>query len=369
MQEGKEESPFALMPWAAFVTGHHPHSLWLRLLELWEKIPSSNPRDREKARKTIAAEMRELARALNFLASGERIGTAVLADALGALRRFWGVVRKLIQEPWMVDPDQPAPGLIEWTLLVGSLTREVGLSGELGLWHQLGVVVGKLEHDLCLWFTAERDFLPEAVQKLTDLLERLDRPWSEAISAAVKTVREFGKPPARRKLVWYPWVAARRDDLVNLGRRLKSALRRPEFSEPLLILGDGTITLLGETRPLGDFPKSEMACLRVLAERPGKDIDRKTIKKEGRLQTSLKDLRCIISRLNLYLRKWLLEICQRCDWKLPAVFPDRLIEGKKTRGSLGPYRLCLAPHQVKVSGPRPDWMKPAYRLFGKAGQL
>ena len=179
-----------------------------------------------------------------------------------------------------------------------------------------------------------------------------------------QTIKEVNEPAKRQTFEGRRSRAqARYAALSRLDRRLRSALREQAAPERLLTLTEKTISLLGVSRPLTDFPLSRMACLRVLAEQCGKPVEREVIIREGRIQTDPYNFRWIVHRLDEDLQEWGREICKARGCAKPDCVKRGFIRGLRApryakRGKGGPYQLDLDPCRVRVSGPRPAWMRP-----------
>jgi hypothetical protein len=179
-----------------------------------------------------------------------------------------------------------------------------------------------------------------------------------------QTIKEVNEPAKRQTFERRRSRAqARYAALSELDRSLRSALREQAAPEWLLALTEETISLLGVSRPLTDFPSSGMATLRVLAEQCSKPVEREVIIREGRIQTDPYNFRWIVHRLDEDLQEWGREICKARGYAKPDCVKRGFIKGLRApryekRGKGGPYQLDLDPCRVRVRGPRPAWMRP-----------
>ena len=362
MRQKQAEPEVDLRVWGAYVVGHHPQTLRLWQRSLLRDIQYNGTRGEDSSWRPIATEIEELEEALRVLALAEQLRPAMQVELHRALDKFEAICRELPDWPEPIDADDwTGPGYREWRDMVKFSGRVVGPSEDLDLWAQLGAAVGKCQHSLAAEPAADMDHVPAEVKTITELMGKLDLSGQAALlKEATATARKLALP-ARRKSIdgCLERAEGRFLEVSHLDDRLRAALQNRPATEPWLVLHRDTITLLGEQRPLAECGKAEAATLWVLAENAGTAVSRKTIIREGKLQTDELNLKFTVSRLRKVLLDLVQKSCRRRGCDDPPGSQDGFIpRGKKgTFYNTGPYTLALPPGRVKIAGPRPDWMR------------
>jgi hypothetical protein len=370
MKNCRADTDIDVTTWAAYTLGCSPHSLGIRCEHLLHEILSNSFDAQEAALGQLTTEVRELKRALRALASGGQVRGKVLVELLETLTRLEGEFRELIESPTMADPEAPGGAAYsEWLHMVGLSAGCVLLSEERELWRKLGEAIGQAQYRLRVVPKLDGDFVPAEVEAILTILRGLRGVAKKAIAQEIReTVREVNKPAKRQTFAGRRARAqARYAALSKLDRRLRTALWGEAAPEMLLTVDEQNITLLGVTRRLTDFRKSDMAILRVLAEHVGEPVEREVIKREGGIQTDHFSLKYHIHRLNEKLKEWGREICEARGCDEPECVKSVFVKGVRAtqfakHGTGGPYRLDVDRSGVRVDGPRPPWMPP---LSGK----
>jgi hypothetical protein len=154
-------------------------------------------------------------------------------------------------------------------------------------------------------------------------------------------------------------------EIANLSGQIQAELRNRKVPEPILVLSNESIIFFGEHRELTELNENQMACLWILAERPGLRVTRADIRKARKIKTAEEHMKSTISRLRTILRRMADAYCVRTHNPKPNGYKNGFILGgrgprsDRQRYSGCPYMLDLDPLQVKLSGARPDWMEPS----------
>jgi hypothetical protein len=361
MARHRPESSPDLKPWAAYVVGHHPHSLRLGQECLWQAtiamvhgaeglhlsaaglapvggaiIPSDDECYADLA-KVLGTEVRELEEGLGTLARAGQAGAARLAEMHGASRQFAETCNAMIDAPEFTDPSVPlVSGHWELRDMVEFSQEVVGPSPELQLWRELGGAVGRSQYEHGANAAMDRDFIPEKVSALPDLLRQLGgaakRRVIDAVGVAVRKIR---KPATRNSLdACWERITGRYVEVCRLDGRLRAALRNEKAPEPLLVLTEHEIRFFGVSRPLNRCSPTPMALLWVLARAPGRPMSRTEIIARGRLQTNEDNLKFTVGRLERILKElYLAARRRRGGSQAPGKVPDFII-GTRGRGYL-----------------------------------
>jgi hypothetical protein len=345
-----------LKPWAAYVVGHHPHSLGIWCARLVYEFASNSFDVQGASWGRLTTEVRELKKALRALASGGQVRGDAPTELLEALTRLEGTFRALVKSPEMFDPDAPDwTGYSEWQHMVNLWARCDWPSKELRPWRELGEAVGRSQYLLEEGPVLDGDFVPAEVGAIPTILQGLRGLATEGlVQEAEETVREVNEPAKRRvRKRLRSRARARYAALSRLDRCLRSALREQAAPERLVTLTEETITLLSETRPLKDFPEGEMACLRVLMKHGCKPVEREVIRREGGIRRDILGLKFLVHDLNKRLKQWGREICEARGCDEPECVKSGFVKGlRATRyakhGTGGPYQLALDRSRVLV---------------------
>jgi hypothetical protein len=287
-----------------------------------------------------------------------------LVELHRALDKFEAICRDLPDWPEPLDADDwLGPGYRVWRDMVKFSGRVVGPSEDLGLWAQVGAAVGNSQYSLAADPAADADYVPDAVDAIPKLMRRLAASGQAVLLKEVTAAAGALKVPTKRKSIkgYLDRAEQRFLEVSHLDDRLRAALQNRPPTEPWLLVSRDSITLFGEQCSVAECGKAELAALWVLAENAGTAVPRKTIIREGKIQTNDFGLKFTVSRLRKVLRGLVQKSCRRrgCD-DLPGSKDGFIPRGKKgTTYDTGPYTLALPPGRVKIVGPRPDWMRRA----------
>jgi hypothetical protein len=347
-----------LKPWAAYVVGHHPFSLPMWLENLWINLRVKYYDHDPQLLNSLCQELGELDDALEILTRADQGKPYPLL----CFCRAWEDAKRRAREAldtsdWLVPDDGFIPADLQWDKLQRLQARLLEPRQELDRWRGLGATIGRCQFELGALPPLDEDYVPRA---------ELDAVHNQV---ARFVIREDGWIPSRVQLVIARVsepatgqtmgavrnrIYSRYKDVERLDRELLGDLRGRGRSEPQLILGPEEVTFFGGRMPLRQVPVSELACLWVLAEQPGRPVERNTIICEGDINGSEYHLKSIVSRLRALLRELYIESCQGGDSLPDNCFISGLRAGKHL---LGPYRLDLDPSRVLIVGPRPAGMK------------
>src|SRR5262249_13539362 len=145
----KNNADVDLEPWAAYVVGHHPHSLRLCQENLWNEFVHGSLAWSAEDWQKVWTEINELEEALRLLTLGDRVNAAMLVELHRSIDHFGAICREIAASPEEADTSVPrAPGYWDWRDAVQFSARVVTSSPELILWRQLGTAIGRSRYKL-----------------------------------------------------------------------------------------------------------------------------------------------------------------------------------------------------------------------------
>jgi hypothetical protein len=357
-----------LRPLAAYIAGHHPQALRLRQEIRWTITgwPPTAVGPEYSARFWV--EVDELRRALRTLALADRVRPGVLVELHRAIDHFASVFREMVEALEQVAPEQPSPpGLEDWREVESLAGSVLVASPELQLWARLGLILGRCRLQLRSQPEIDRDGMARAVQDLPDLVTKLCHTRKYSFLKDVARIAEEVRRPGRRgrRLSGHDRISRWYLEFSRLGLQVQSALKGQQAPEPLLVIDQDRLLLLGETQDLAGHSEDQIAVLWLLAENAERPVARQTILHEGNIVVDRKasSLRSIVSRLRKDLLRPLIarSRSRKGGDPLPGERMAFILGRDKRRAShqWGAYTLTLDAARVQVVGPRPPWMRPA----------
>jgi len=353
MPESNFEHEPDMMPWAAYVIGHHRSTLHLWHEMAWYDLKYNSPDLASQSWEPVTTAIQELNEAMRILAVGGHVKPAVLVELHRALDEFEIIYRDMFESS-EVDGETTPPGYRELCIIGDLSWHLLEAPDELRAWHRLGNEVGLKQFLLKSGADGEAGHDPDRAQKIQELLRGL--PGRDPIIKAIKA--SLAKEPMTVREALDLFL-----DFCHSDNQLRAKLAHRLAPDQVLVLDRDRLKLFGETRALATIPQSEVACLWVLAEQAGRPVSRQDIIREGRISTDENNLKSIVSRLRNYLKKIVSASCRRKGCAKPKGFADGFIRGEREKRygvghyGRGPYTLDLEPGRVRVQGPRPNWMK------------
>jgi hypothetical protein len=342
-------------PWAAYVVAHHPYALQA-LVKNWWEFHQGSPLDPSEVEGPDLFDLRdELEKALRILLLDRKLDGAVYVDYRRALDRFVSACRDVAAPTNGNDridwSSQQPPGGKYWEDLI-DLSAYLVNSERLQRWRELGEVVGKAAHYRNAGFVGA----PSA-KLILELVDDLGKSEEHAF------LKKLSDNSERRAI--YETELGLSFDPELLDVQVRYGLLEQELPPPLLVLSRDEFVFYGKSFPLDGklhgITKDGVAIIWALAEGPGKYMDRGKLIEECKLKSDRYHLHEKISRFRTkYLRPAIVEYFARIGCDPPGVLNDCHIssETMKRRSQPNPYRLRLNAGQIRIIGPRPDWMKP-----------
>jgi hypothetical protein len=353
-------SDLDLLPWAAYVTGHHPDSIRFAEEEIWDHYFSKNMGEPPDVCEKLSVDLDELEEAVALLLTSGDSSSIDLLNFHLALGFLKVVCMEVVESPLTVEPwTREAPGDSAWLDLRAVRERLINPKSELHPWNQLGVAIGSCEYELGARPPLDEESIPKALSSLPEVVKHFpqdDRATVHClVEASLMKVRQSWSSTG-----FWMHSLTRYKMFTELDRELRVVLKTRQKPMPLLVLDNESVTFLDQRRPLSAFPQTEMGCLWVLAERAGKPVPRPEIIAEGRLQTDPYNLKWVIIRLEKLLKQLAQEAAQQRMDASGGLTEFDFIKGARGKGNRrGPYCLNLPPDRVVVRGPGPSWMKAA----------
>jgi len=358
---GKEPD---LRPWASYVLGRNPAALSLGQERDWDH---EKERFRAGERHLIPVLIEELEDALRVLGNSGQFDTDVVERLRELLEDFDRKYMGTYQEEsvwrrggWVVETGV-IPGQEESAEMSNLSMDLFEDSHEHRLWWGLGKAITQLE-----W--------------LGSSVSPMGRDTAGLIGGAARALVGFGRYPfleAAMDLV--DRIAAPEEGrgrgsgsganagsaeaLATLDERVREGLKELTTPELLITLGPSGMVLFGEQMGYKKW-RSEIGCLWVLAANVPRSVERVTIREEAKLGTSPQNIANFITKLRKnILRPCFTRYCERTG-RTPTAkeLEDCFVTCRKdVRGEPpGPYKLDLHPEQVRVVGPKPNWMIPKW---------
>ena len=142
-----------LKPWAAYVVGHHPHSIAMRVELIWQAWRAGDREPDPGWLTAVSTEMNELDPALRELARAGHFQQGPLLEFSHAWERFARQYEDFLDTAaWSVPADWAHPGydalqrMLE--LLAGLVPTAQGAERHLHLWCEIGAAVGRTQYRL-----------------------------------------------------------------------------------------------------------------------------------------------------------------------------------------------------------------------------
>jgi hypothetical protein len=392
MGTGRNVDELDLLPWAAYVVGHHPASLmvWHRVHAGVVKDPSVRSSDRVAAR--IDAAIDELKEALRVLADAGRVDPGALDRFREPLERFVRIHGDIVQqgenpfhEPryalgFEFEPGEVLTlGEIELDELSDLSAALIAAGDELCAYRDLGRRLGYLHYDLL-----EGDpILFDGVEGCGEALGGLKADVEDllgGLAGSRRLAEFFGTMSA---LPSWPQAGAENRELFRrlrvglalVDRHVRRVLSRQARPAPVLVLEGDAVYVHGTRFAYDRHSPAWFAILWELAERAAHPevINGKTRKhltrEEIRLRTGLgPDTQpSTISRLrNKVLRPATLDHYHKHGFPIPpGVAKDFYVGSPADRNRKykygAPYELHLRPDQIAIRCPRPNFKPPTRR--------
>jgi len=371
-----------LRPWAAYVVGHHPRTLYIWHELHWAEFANlrwelgRGPWDR------IPRELEDLRRALRILAAAGRCDPRLhgrfrdtLEDVAEVHREVVRMASDFIHVSQSVDPRFEFTSAKKALLSLCHISDQlIDQADDLRPWRDFGDRVG-FEHD---WLFDENPcctIFPEILRQMArELAERRDRSFPKA-DTLIKLVDEL-EPPAGLEspadVEYQKWALSRLD------RYVRCVLKRPPWTEPILLLDEDFLIIHGERIEYAARRRnlSWFAILWVLAERvleprmvgghAVKHLERQEIVELSGIETQQENLPPMVSKLRNRVLKPAIEAdCARRGIPVPSevrkhwyIGPSTTLNRKSNvRGATRPtfYELLLRPDQIRICCPRPVW--------------
>jgi hypothetical protein len=342
------------LPWAAYVCGHHPHSLYFTVEQIWDEYDLANSSAEPRSYDALDLDLNELDVAFDQLSRTDKCRTGALRAFQQAFLHLGRTCDLVANAPYDVrDRCNWPPG--EYALeLDRHGKRLLDPASDLFALRALGAGLGRLEYGLAASWLTKHDYQAN-LATISGAIEKLpgdDKKWiQKRVHAALKRMDRS-----------HPLISGVENHkiIVDLDCDLRATLWDRRTPAPLLVLDQESVTWFGQRRRLLDeFSSSEAACLWVMAEQPGKPVKRQTIIKEGKLQTDELYLKCTVCRLKKRLKEMTQEDFKRGASATRDYLTKDFITGIRLPAEqFGPYKLNLPADRVVVRGPRPTWMKP-----------
>jgi hypothetical protein len=353
-------SDLDLLPWAAYVTGHHPDSIRFAEEEIWDHYFSKNMGEPPDVCDALSVDLDELEEAVGILSNSGDTSSSDLLNfhrALGYLRE---ACVEVVESPLTIEPwTWVAPGDVAWIDLRDVRQKLINLKSDLHPWNQLGVAIGSCEYELGTRPPLDEESIPTVLSSLPEVVNHFPQDDRAMLHDRVEATLREVKQSWSASGFWMDTLV-RYKMFTELDRELRIILKKRQKRMPLLVLDNESVTLLGQRRPLSDFPWNEVGCLWVLAERAGKPVPRPEIIAEGKVQTDPYNLKWVVNRLEKLLKQLAQKAAQQRMDGTSGLTEIDFIKGARGKGNQrGPYCLNLPADRVVVRGPRPSWMKAA----------
>jgi len=376
MQVACAETDYDLGPWAAYVLGHHPYSLWNQHMNDWRMIRDEGEGEDEGETPSrershgIPQLLSEVDEALDILTRTARIDAVVLKNLVSDRAKFLAINQD-INDTLEFDCDvissinwnsEIEPGVGDLAGLMESSKQLVIEPQDLQLWLGCGAALGEYQFELYthnIFYQRCHNSLRECIEQLR---QRGDYPWLEEMSHRVE---QLSPTAPWRETSSFDSNNAQRQDLAKLDADLRQALRKQARPALLLDLSPERLIFFGAQYYIGNLPAgtkssdyagrippSEAAFLWVLARRPAQEVARRTIRDEGNLEREQGALQFYVHKLREILTPALRAHCSRRRRPFSRDFKQCFIYGKRGQGG-GPYVLHLPPERVNVSLIRP----------------
>ncbi|QDU18928.1 hypothetical protein [Urbifossiella limnaea] len=349
------------LAWEAYVAGHHGSVFGAWMDSAWEEATLGLPPAR--GRPAGCPGFAEMDLALRRLAVAKVVEAAVLVEvhrAIDAVRRYARRLLRAWRAADLYTVRRAYARGFRWAEVLGELGA--GLlaphAGSLG-WIVLGAAVGRCRR--ACRNAAAGGVLPdgsggEVLDEVRGAVGRLANASTRAVLqpllALAPPEHDRGPHPLEEaRYVHHLHLAIASADVAVL-----SALRGVTAPLPVLALDAERLVFHGREFRLSDIPRTQAAALWVLAESAGRPVPRAVIRSEGRIQTPENRLEEIMSRL----RRQLALLVGR-EPPVAGVGPKEIreiIRGERGPSPhQGPYILRLSPESVRVTLPRPAWMR------------
>jgi hypothetical protein len=344
------QDDFDALPWAAYVCGHHPHSVNITAEIIWATYELTHSVAKAPYYDALDLDLHELDGALDQLSRTDWCRIEVLR----AFQRDYFDLRRVcdqtVNEPYEARNDDNGYARV----LTDKGKALFDPASELSPWYELGARLGALEWRLASFM--EKADCPAAFLTITNAIKRLPGDDRKSIQDRVKVAR--GQLDRSRPEVS---VVKNHKIIVDLDRVLRGELWERKRPAPLLVLDRDGIEYCGHREPLlARFSEGEISCLWVLAEHAGEPVPRQTLISEGKVQSDALNIKYFMNRLKKHLKKMGQTPSHQSNAVPSAAQAKDIIQGIRGKGGFpGPYQLDLPAARVIVSGPRPDWMKPA----------
>jgi len=349
-----------LLPWAAYVVGHHPRTLRMWHEGLWLQSVCDPGGMNDAALEPINAEIRDINEALRLLALKSKVDTAILVELHRACDQFEASCQELVLSPDHAEPATTVLGCAEcWDMLELS-KGVVKSSDELINWCDLGTAIGKCQFSLKS-YGGDYEHYPEEADDILRIAQLLRARGKQLLSKAIEQTVAKVKGSAKRQTIGglWKWASKRFLDVSQVDRRLREALVNRAPSEPVLILNEEHLIFRGERLMVSELSPSERVCLQVLVEYAGTPIPRDIMSQRTKVPDE--SLTSVISRLRSKLERLGKKSLQKGGGKLLRRVEQDLIprgNDRRLRGSeerCGFYMLNLDPGLVRLEGHRrPD---------------
>lgn len=355
--QGRGARPRLPLTWAAYVAGHHGPMVGLWLDAALEQATLGLHARVDRGGRCPG--LKELHRALRELAVADVVKGAVLVELHRAVDAVHACSRRLLRAWQAGDLARTSRAFVrgqEWLDVLFDLNASLFVpSAETTDWFVLGEAVGRCRR-ACREAAASGDFRPEVLNPVQVAAQRLRGQPESAVLVPLLAIAEPEVDrtddvlsEARRSYLLY-------QELAHADAAVHSELQGIAAPQPVLVLDTERLVYYGREARLAELKKTQTAALWVLAESAGQPVTRKAIREEGRIQTPEYRLEEVISRLRTLLRS--LTDAPEPTRPFHPDFLRTLIRGLGgERAHEGPYLLDLPPELVRVSPPRPAWMR------------
>lgn len=267
-------------------------------------------------------------------------------DARRAFQRLLDVLQDSFQPQDDIDWEAlNAPGYDRWLWLITSLDSYFDGDGRLEPWWDLGCDLANFtQHSLGAVYPADpltKDLANQikVMKAMTgaDFLQYVAEVLAGLITAdhRAESVQCFIDP------------ARSRVDCRLLDPFIRRELAVWKGVKPCLVITPGEVIFFGKSWPITAFPETELAILRCLARKPGKEVLRSEIRKVKNCNRELKELPTRINGLRKLIRPAVEEYFSHLEQK-PKHDEKCFIVGVRKRGGNGGYKLTLSSEQVRV---------------------
>jgi hypothetical protein len=339
--ESKQDAPPS--SWASYVVGHHPFYLRLWQESHWRAVSCYGAEVAPEQWRLVEVGFERMNAALRLLVLRGQAEAAPLVELHRAKDALAAECAEQQRHPEKIPPGSAGPpGGAECHDLVAFSEMVVGRDEELRLWRDVGAVVGRSQYQL--WAETSLLLRPPDPGDLQALVEALTQTGHNGFLWQLPSdLGGAGAGVAHPEQGWWDRVKHNYLGLAQLDVELRARLRKEMAPEPVLVLDKHHVMFFGERRAVKDLGEAEVACLWVLGERAGQDVQRKTIIAEACLGEDEGHLKANISRLRTKVLKPMAEAgCAASNRPLPARHEDGYIIGVKGK----PYTYSPSPSKV-----------------------